>query len=305
MRILAVDDDPTALAILEATLRCEGHGDLATASGGAAALALLAAGDVFHCFLLDVQMPGMDGVELCGRIRRMAACRAAPIIMISAMTDRAVIAQALEAGATDYVGKPFDPLELAARLGVAERLVAQQASERASLARVDFLRARLGSDARIQFEDAFALAGLPSFVSPFELENHLLRLPRLRAWRSSAYTIHLVEAESLFASLSGEDFLDLIRATGRAIMAALGPRPHVASYTGWGAFTVVVEGSSRPKADALQDAVREAMRARGFAVDEGPLTCAVEVEGGASVHGHLGSPTGLSHLSRITQRRAQ
>ncbi len=120
MKILAVDDDPIALDILSATLRRANYLDLSLARSGAEALEELGATELpFDCCLLDIQMPGMDGIELCARIRDMPEYQHAPIVMITSLRDQASIDQAYSAGATDYVTKPFNGLELGSRIRVA------------------------------------------------------------------------------------------------------------------------------------------------------------------------------------------
>jgi CheY-like chemotaxis protein len=74
----------------------------------------------FDCFILDVQMPGMDGIELCGQIRAIEVYKDTPIIMNTAVADRDYIDAAFAAGATDYLTKPVDEVEVKARLGVIE-----------------------------------------------------------------------------------------------------------------------------------------------------------------------------------------
>jgi CheY-like chemotaxis protein len=125
MKILAVDDDPVALDILGATLTRANYLDLTLASSAEKALEKLGKTDVpFDCCLLDIQMPGIDGIELCAAIRDMPDYRHAPIVMITSLSDQGSIDRAYAAGATDYVTKPFNGLELGSRIRVAGILCA-------------------------------------------------------------------------------------------------------------------------------------------------------------------------------------
>ena len=109
--ILLVDDDPTLLSVLARRMTREGY-DVATASSGPAALALLE--QRWPALLIvDLMMPGMDGFELCARVKRIADL---PIIVLSAVDASEAKVRALEDYAEDYITKPFDPDELVARV---------------------------------------------------------------------------------------------------------------------------------------------------------------------------------------------
>lgn len=102
-RILAVDDSPTYLRELAAVLRGDGY-EVALARSGEEALDLIAAGS-FDCVLLDVVMPGLGGHETCRRLKASTATRDAPLIMMTALDDRAAMVDGLGAGADDFLSK--------------------------------------------------------------------------------------------------------------------------------------------------------------------------------------------------------
>ena len=114
-RVLLIDDDEWLAAPLASYL-ARFDFELVSATQPSRGLALLSAQD-FDAVILDVMLPEMDGFELCRTIRRLPGARGAiPILMLSArgeVTDRVV---GLEIGADDYLPKPFEPRELAARL---------------------------------------------------------------------------------------------------------------------------------------------------------------------------------------------
>jgi adenylate cyclase len=112
-KILAVDDTPENLRLLEALLTPRGY-ELVTASSGPQALALIAT-EKPDLLLVDIVMPEMNGYEVTKRVRADAASRHLPIIMITA-TGGADLVRSLEAGADDFVSKPFDQYELLARV---------------------------------------------------------------------------------------------------------------------------------------------------------------------------------------------
>ena len=117
--VLAVDDQPTNLRLLDAVLTPRGHHVL-TAVSGAEALALLETEDI-DIVLLDILMPEMDGYEVCRRIRSTPATEFLPVVMITASGSEQRLA-ALEAGADDFVTKPFDKSELLARVASLARI---------------------------------------------------------------------------------------------------------------------------------------------------------------------------------------
>jgi len=117
--VLAVDDQQTNLKLLDAVLAPRGHRVL-TAQSGPEALALLEKEDI-DIVLLDILMPEMDGYEICRRIRSTPATEFLPVVMITASGSEQRLA-ALQAGADDFVTKPFDKSELLARVASLTRI---------------------------------------------------------------------------------------------------------------------------------------------------------------------------------------
>jgi diguanylate cyclase (GGDEF)-like protein len=112
--ILVVDDDAEIARFIEATLQTEGF-DVVVAHSGEAALSCLEE-SMPDLAMLDVMMPGLDGVELVRRLRARPATVSLPVIMLTAQSLPAEKIAGLTAGADDYLVKPFDTLELLARV---------------------------------------------------------------------------------------------------------------------------------------------------------------------------------------------
>jgi two-component system NtrC family sensor kinase len=114
MRVLAVDDSDTYLQELGGMLRGEGY-DVVLARSGEEAIELLAVQSV-DCILLDLLMPGLGGRETCRHIKESAVVRDAPLIMLTALEDRASMIDGLSAGADDFISKSSDFEVLKARI---------------------------------------------------------------------------------------------------------------------------------------------------------------------------------------------
>ena len=119
-KILIVDDDPAGRRAMEAPLLA-GDYELVLAPDGPQALELAHALQP-DLILLDVMMPGMDGYEVCRRLRADLLLAEVPIIMVTALDDRSSKLQGLAAGADDFLSKPFDRAELRARVQTITRL---------------------------------------------------------------------------------------------------------------------------------------------------------------------------------------
>jgi DNA-binding response OmpR family regulator len=125
MEILIAEDDPVSRRVLEATLQKWGH-KVRAATDGTAAWEVLSGASPPPLAILDWMMPGMDGPDLCRRIRATPERRGTYVILLTARTARADLVAGLDSGADDYIAKPFDREELHARLNVGLRVVGLQ-----------------------------------------------------------------------------------------------------------------------------------------------------------------------------------
>ena len=114
-RILIVDDDSLSRRLLRRAAEDEGY-TVEEAEDGARALVILASEPNIDVVLLDVEMPELDGEATLSRIKRDEALRHLPVIMVSGVEDLGTVVRCIEAGATDYLPKPFDAAILRARL---------------------------------------------------------------------------------------------------------------------------------------------------------------------------------------------
>ena len=121
--ILVVDDEPDNFDVIEALLPNESY-ELHYANCGEDAISCLEKFDP-DVILLDVMMPGIDGFEVCRRIKLMSQWQAVPIVMVTALAGKEDLARCLAAGADDFVSKPVNGLELRARVNSMVRIKKQ------------------------------------------------------------------------------------------------------------------------------------------------------------------------------------
>jgi two-component system, cell cycle response regulator len=126
VRILIADDDVTSRLVLIGVLRKHGHEVVATVDGTEAWEALRRP-DAPALAILDWMMPGLSGVEVCRLVRGLQSDQPPYLVILTSRGEKTDIVAGLEAGADDYLAKPFDPGELRARVDVGRRMIELQA----------------------------------------------------------------------------------------------------------------------------------------------------------------------------------
>lgn len=121
MRILVAEDDPVSRRVIDAALATTGY-QVTCADDGAQAWSLLQEDREIRMAVLDWMMPGCDGIELCRRLRQSSRDYVY-VVLLTAKDRKEDVVLGLEAGADDYVVKPFDPQELQSRVRAGERIV--------------------------------------------------------------------------------------------------------------------------------------------------------------------------------------
>lgn len=111
-RILIIDDDPAILRLVKDKLEGAGY-DVFTAASGQQALELIARRGMPHLAIVDVNMPGMNGLQFCETVQQFSDL---PVVMLSAVDEEETIIQSISRYAEDYVTKPFSPRELLVRI---------------------------------------------------------------------------------------------------------------------------------------------------------------------------------------------
>lgn len=252
MKILAVDDDEFILELLFEAMGATGYPDVTLASSGAKALELMHSSDTpFECFLLDIQMPEMDGIELCGEIRNDPAYRKTPIIMLTAMSERNYIDRAFAAGATDYVTKPFDVLELAARVGMAERLNTEMSKAQESFRTIDALTERLVAERTVELDNPVDVEDVDGFLNFRAFENYIAMLGRGSYFSSSLLALRIENIRAIHKACNATDFEFAITDFAEAISDNFSGNSRFFTYAGNGIYVCVYNRIKDPVAEDL------------------------------------------------------
>jgi sigma-B regulation protein RsbU (phosphoserine phosphatase) len=125
MKVLIAEDDPVSRRMLEATLRNFGY-EVVLATDGAQAWAVLQLEDAPPLAILDWMMPEIDGVEVCRRVRNLPTVTPPYLMLLTAKNEKSDLVFGLNAGANDYLTKPFDRSELRARIQVGTHVLELQ-----------------------------------------------------------------------------------------------------------------------------------------------------------------------------------
>jgi CheY-like chemotaxis protein len=242
MKILAIDDDPFFLNLLGLVLFEAGYQDQTFATGAEEALELIACDDTtYECFLMDIMMPGIDGLELCSRVRAMPKYAQTPILMLTALADEISVDHALRVGATDYVTKPLNGIQLGTRIRSAAILHEQIGKTLNLQNTVQRLETEISNLTRPSFSEALEILSVPQCLLPDQLEESLMTLPS-RVYAINTFALRIEDAEALYSRFSPQDLNALITAVAEHIEAQLGAACNRFAYYGDGIFGCVVFG---------------------------------------------------------------
>ncbi|MBQ0804181.1 MAG: response regulator [Sulfitobacter sp.] len=240
MKLLAVDDDPTILEMLSNCLTARHGFDLVCAVHAEQALALLDDSETdFDCFLLDIMLPGIDGIALYAKLRSLQKHRQTPILMITASTTADLMNRAFEAGATDFIYKPLNGVELGARINTAGLLNDSLRRERVA----HHSLAELTDLMKIRPEESFDL-GVPDVHDLNGFENRLLRLPE-GCYAMNLIAIKLPQVRNIFDTLTPAEFCRQMVRVAEASVEALQDQRCILGYAGNGVMVAAIFARSR------------------------------------------------------------
>jgi sigma-B regulation protein RsbU (phosphoserine phosphatase) len=287
MRILVIDDSEDGRDVAEAMLLSAGYPDVNTVASAAEAYRFLAIGEpaaqansTVDLVLLDIMMPDIDGIDACARIRNDPRHQDVPIVMVTAIGDMNSLATAFVAGATDYITKPINRVELVARVRSALKLKSEldrrQARERELL---DFMstwgdrRASHWIDESTglfigEVAEAYLIAAA-DFPAGGGTSVIALAIDRLDAYRST-------QGEAVAANIKAQ-VADAVRATAASVGVV------AAAYRNGLIVLVVPERSSKPTlelGEALRAAVSKLKIANSESIAADHVTASVVVMNG-------------------------
>ncbi|KUJ85313.1 hypothetical protein AVO45_16290 [Ruegeria marisrubri] len=262
LKVLAVDDEQSILELLQTALAAFGNCDVSVADSASSALEIVKASDTpFDCLLLDIQMPGTSGIELLKKIRSLPDYSETPAIMLTAMSDRKYVEEAFLEGASDYITKPFDFLDLRNRMSAAHLLKQERIEARRNLNSAKCLREELDHNQKFSFEDPLSIHGPNRILQYVEFDNYIDQLSRGRLFDSSVTAVKLLDAENYYHLSSFGDFRRAVSDLGRAIEIATKDAAPVFSYRGSGAFLIVTHGRSRTGALPSKERLNQVFKA--------------------------------------------
>ena len=257
-KILIADDSLLSRRILEAFLTKRDYKIVST-NNGEEALRVLSSEDAPRLAILDWMMPGMEGTQVCARLREQASDKPyVYILLLTSRTEKADVLNGLESGADDYIAKPFDPAELHARLRVGRRILELQDK---LLAASEELRFRATHD---------TLTGISNRAAILEV----LRREQFRQQRESgsfgiilADIDHFKEVNDVHGHLSGDAVLQEV---ANVMQASVRPYDVVGRYGGE-EFLIVVPHSDASSALVVAERIRKAIASKIISGTKGKI----------------------------------
>ncbi|MDA5556372.1 response regulator [Shimia sp. MMG029] len=261
MKILAVDDDESICALLEEAVAAKTEHTLVTAPSGPEAIRIIAKAKVpFDCFLLDIQMPVLDGIALAAKIRKTKGYARTPIIMLTAMSQKKYVDAAFAAGASDFVTKPFDFLELFSRISMAQHMVLEQQRTHDAAAEMVALKRELRETVTQSLDEPIELTGVTQVVGYVSFEDHLLNMPRRAVRSSCAFAVKVDTIQSAFTTLSPHAFRRMLTDISSELMSVVANNAAIATYRGSGDYLCILPRNRRLQTEQIEADLNDRLR---------------------------------------------
>ena len=255
MKIIAVDDDKVSLELLGECLVQGGYENIDLEPSPQTALTKISDTDQpYDCILLDVDMPGMDGIELCSEIRKLDHHKNTPVLMITRYKHRSAVQTAFVKGATDYITKPFEFLEVLTRIKVAERLVQERRAALDSYMAVHtieegrqktapILEVRRPERTEPLFDPNEIQSADDSVLSPAVFQNYLEQMSKASSCDLNLVAVQIRRIDRIFRQTSAADFTAFLQSAAHAIVHHFRPNEVFVSQAGNGTFLAALDAS--------------------------------------------------------------
>ena len=266
MRLLAVDDNPIALEMLPKLFPQPDFAFVGVARSGPEALDILStAGADIDCMLLDIEMPGMDGIELCRRIRAVPGHRHTPIIMLTARDDGDTIERAFVAGANDHLVKRNRVREYIGRVKVAERLLVEEGHFHLERREPDGEGDGEGTAVPglhpFDISDDLTIDGVERLILPFSFGNYLTQLDREDSYRCKIFAVRVEDVAVHYHYTTTADFTVMLATVAEGIAKGTESRRLLMAYSGDGNFICAARNTNVPDPETFEAHMAEHLRA--------------------------------------------
>jgi two-component system, cell cycle response regulator len=265
MRVLIAEDDLTSRLLLKKVLEKWGY-EVVVTTDGAEAWELLRNDDSPRLVVLDWMMPEMDGVEVCRRVRALDTHQPPYIILLTALGEQDHVIAGLGAGADDFVGKPYDPAELRARVEVGRRLVELNA---------ELIAVQLRLEEQAHTDALTGLLNRGAIVERLEIEFERADREGGDIGIGMADIDHFKRVNDTHGHAAGDAVL---RELAGRMESALRPYDSLGRFGGE-EFLILVPGASHPELAEVLERVRAAVAASPVAISQGTLVVSVSLGG--------------------------
>ena len=245
MKVLIAEDDPVSRHLLNVILSSSGY-QVTIASDGAEALRVLKEPNSPRLVVLDWVMPKMDGVEICKAIRKQASEAYVYVILLTVKGEKREIIEGLEAGADDYVTKPFDTHELRARLRAGRRIIELQDQ---------IIRSREELRFKASHDFLTALLNRSSIMEKLETEFIRAKREEMPLGLIMADIDHFKRVNDTYGHLAGDNTL---REVAHRIRASIRPYDSVGRFGGE-EFLIITPGCDLENTTKLAERLRQSV----------------------------------------------
>lgn len=250
MRILAVDDDVVALELLRECLKGAEHELLRCETSPIVALREIRTSAMpYDCILLDIEMPEMTGTALCAEIRKLEHYQNTPILMITQKRGKSAVEDAFANGATDFITKPFEFLEVQTRIRVAERLVNERQAALDSYLAVNSLAAadsKAKQDQKVRrlysvSNEEHLERACKNMLNLSVFQNYLERIVCTGPVSIDLVAIKVRRIHEIFAKSPALEFVGFLENLSESITLHFRDRKTFLAHSGNGVFLVAFE----------------------------------------------------------------